>query len=127
LTMFAFCRISLAMRVNAALVGGLVFAFGGYALAHTGSLSAVYLGPWVPLIFLSVERLVRGFVVWGWLAPVAGALCWLAGMPEEFYFSALWLPFFVLALSTTSPGWRPALRGAIVALSAPLGGALLAA
>lgn len=127
-TMYAYCRLALRLHPLAAFGAGIVFAFNGYALAHTGLPWSPYEGPWPPLLFLALHRAVEGRFAWAWLGPPTVALALLGGQSQHMYWTALWLaPYAAVLLMTSGLSREHALKtlawGAIVVL----GGALLAA
>jgi hypothetical protein len=67
---------------SAALLGATVFQLGGFFASQTQHLGAVNGAAWLPLAWLSVLKLSRGFR-WRWTAALAAslALSFLAGLP----------------------------------------------
>jgi hypothetical protein len=120
-TMYAFCRVSLRTSPAAALTGGVVFAFGGYLLSHTGFLSFIYGQAWVPLLFLALERSVERSLRWAALGSVAVAVSVLSGQPQHLVLGALWAPLFVLAIVLRAPTARR-FRSAVLSLVIGIGG-----
>jgi Bacterial membrane protein YfhO len=102
--------------LTAALFGGTVFQLGGYFASQTQHLGAMDAAAWMPLAWLSVISLSRGFS-WRWTAVLAAGLSMaiLAGFPAV---------TFVVAASTMIvgflAGWRktlvPMALGAVWAL-----------
>ncbi len=128
LFMYAFLR-SLKLRATAAVLGALVFAYGGYLTGsppvQTGILETVV---WLPLALLGAGRLAatatdrarrRGVA----LTALVLAVAFLAGHPQTFvYCAGLTLAYF--ALRAWQAGWRPwplaAHAGALLALTVGL-------
>jgi len=72
----------MGMGRGAALLGGTVFQLGGYFSSQVQHLGAVCAGAWLPLAWLGVIELSKGFR-WRWLAglTLALAMSFLAGFP----------------------------------------------
>ncbi|HEV2954325.1 MAG TPA: hypothetical protein VG015_09555, partial [Candidatus Dormibacteraeota bacterium] len=126
LTMYLLSRLGLRLGPPAALVAGALFAFGGYQMAHTGLVWAVFESPWAPLAFLAVERSINGRWPWFLLGPPVVALSLLAGNPQEMYFSGIWLPLFAAVVVLTDPTRRRAGLG-VAGLVVMVGGGFLMA
>jgi hypothetical protein len=126
-SMYLLARLSLGVRPPAALAAGLAFAFGGYALTHTGLLWAVYEAPWPPLVLLSLERATNGRLGWALLAPPAVALGLLAGNPQELYYCSVWFSLIAAVLWLQAPTTLRGARILGIATVGYVGGALLAA
>ena len=125
--MYAFARLALGVSAPSSAASALIYAFGGYALAHTGFINFVYLQPWPPLLYLGVDRAIAtadGHVRWSLLSASACALALMSGQPQHLYFSLVWLPL-VAARRVTS---RALFRRAVgVVLMTAAGGIALAA
>jgi hypothetical protein len=124
---YALARFTLGVRPPAAFAAGLAFAFGGYALTHTGLLWAVYEAPWPPLVLLSLERATNQTLRWAVLMPVAVALALLAGNPQELYYCSVWFALIGVVIWFQAPGLARAARIAGTTVAGYVGGFLLAA
>jgi hypothetical protein len=101
----------------ASVLGGGVFAFGGYSLwqiVHLGVATAL---PWTPLAFWGIDDAVEGRE-WRplWKTVLASALSFLAGYPPSW--AAFCITVFVYALASRGR-WRAA-AGAAGAVAASL-------
>ena len=106
----------------AALIGGAVFAFSPYRLAHLGAGHLPLMGTaWVPLTFLSLERLVRRSS-WGY-ALLAGLFFAFLAL-SSWYYAAMIAPFVLLYLLLRVRPLRDLFRAAF--LVKLLGAGLLA-
>jgi hypothetical protein len=127
-TMYAFCRLALRVHPAAAFGAGLVFAFNGYALAHTGLPWSSYEAPWPPLMFLALHRTIEGRWAWAWLGPAAAAMALLGGQAQNLVWTGPWLAAYAVVLTLSGgPTRRRALAAAVGLGSLAAGGALLAA
>ncbi len=83
---------ALPLRRTAALLGAIVFAFGGFAMGHLGHVSTLRTIPWLPLVLFALERWRR---TRAWRYPTLGALAvglmLLAGHPQ--------IPLYALLLA----------------------------
>ncbi len=90
LGMYGWLR-DLQLRRGAAVLGALIFAYGGYATGYAPLQSAVLMtATWLPFLLWAMNRLARG----GRLADLgftalAGALAYYAGHPQTFLHIAL--------------------------------------
>jgi hypothetical protein len=73
-----------------ALVAGLVFAFGGFMVAHVSHTSRIAAAAWLPWVLLAVENLYVN-ARWRWvsLGALFVALQFLAGEPQMLVLTAL--------------------------------------
>ncbi|HMA47394.1 MAG TPA: hypothetical protein VKP11_09375, partial [Frankiaceae bacterium] len=127
-TTYAFVRVSLRASPAGAAVAAVLFSFNGYVLVHLTFLSFVYSQPWVPLLFLAVERTVTRGLRWAWLGVLPVAFSLLGGNPQELYESALWVPpLAVVAAMAGGVGWRGVVRGLGGAAASFAGGLAVAA
>src|SRR5438552_3525672 len=79
----------------AAAVGGLAYAFGGFAVGQVGHLNQISAAAWLPAVLLAYDRFARSQKVY-WLALGALALAMelLAGHPQETYMTLIVLGIF---------------------------------
>ncbi len=69
---YAFCR-ELGARRLAAVIGGITFAYSGFAISHLGHYPMVAVAPWLPATFIALRRaLLRRSLPW--TVAMAGAL-----------------------------------------------------
>lgn len=79
----------------AAVVGGLAYAFGGFAVGQVGHLNQISAAAWLPAVLLAYDRFVASRrPYWIALGALALALQLLAGHPQETYMSLLVLGIF---------------------------------
>jgi hypothetical protein len=87
----------------AAALGGLAYAFGGFAVGQVGHLNQISAAAWLPAVLLAYHRFtVTRAVKWLALGALALALQLLAGHPQETYMTLIVLGIFGLV---TAP-WR---------------------
>jgi MFS family permease len=71
---------SIELRRLSALLGAIVFGFGGYFLGYLSWLGRVDTAMWMPLMFLCVEKLMRGRRrIWAVILALAIGMAGLAG------------------------------------------------
>jgi hypothetical protein len=92
---YLLARHAFGAQPLAAVVGGLAFAFGGFAVGQAGHLNQISAAAWLPAVLLAYDR----FVVtrrphWVALGALALALQLLAGHPQETYMSLIVLGIF---------------------------------
>ena len=81
----------------AAVLGGLAFAFGGFAVAQVGHLNQISAVAWLPAVLLGYDRFVATRrVAWLALGALALALQLLAGHPQDTYMTLIVLGVFGL-------------------------------
>ena len=79
----------------AAVLGGLAYAFGGFAVGQVGHLNQVSAAAWLPAVLLAYDRFtVHRRVYWLGLGALALALQLLAGHPQETYMTLIVLGIF---------------------------------
>src|SRR5207245_11567665 len=79
----------------AAVVGGLAYAFGGFAVGQVGHLNQISAAAWLPAVLLAYNRFaVTRQVKWLALGALALALQLLAGHPQETYMTLIVLGIF---------------------------------
>ncbi len=104
----------------AAALGGLAFAFGGFAIAQVGHLNQISAVAWLPAVLLGYDRFVATRrVVWVAFGALALALQVLAGHPQDTYMTLIVLGVFGLVRTP----WRDP-RGVV---SCVIGGAAMCA
>lgn len=87
----------------AAGVGGLAYAFGGFAVGQVGHLNQISAAAWLPAVLLAYHQfVVTRRVKWVALGALAIGLQLLAGHPQETYMTLIVLAIFGLV---TAP-WR---------------------
>jgi hypothetical protein len=87
----------------AAALGGLAYAFGGFAVGQVGHLNQISAAAWLPAVLLAYNRFaVTRRVAWLACGALALAMQLLAGHPQETYMTLLVLGVFGLV---TAP-WR---------------------
>jgi hypothetical protein len=127
--MYLFCRAGLRLRAEAALVGALAFAFGGYFTAHADHLNQVHTAAWLPLLLLAGLRAAAGTWRWTLAGGAVFAVQLLAGHTQEAYYSGLALGGLAvwITLIRQARNWHARLRPVLVAGAIPAVGAGLAA
>jgi hypothetical protein len=81
---YAFCR-ELGARRAAAIIGGVTFAYSGFAISHLGHYPMVAVAPWLPMTFLTLRRaLLRRSLTWT-LATAASLLLALLGGHQQIF------------------------------------------
>src|SRR5947209_9841266 len=79
----------------AAVVGGLAYAFGGFAVGQGGHLNQISAAAWLPAVLLAYDRFATTRrVYWLGLGALALALQLLAGHPQETYMTLITLGMF---------------------------------
>jgi hypothetical protein len=79
----------------AAAVGGLAYAFGGFAVGQVGHLNQISAAAWLPAVLLAYDRFATTRrVYWLGLGALALALQLLAGHPQETYMTLIILGIF---------------------------------
>jgi hypothetical protein len=79
----------------AAAVGGLVYAFGGFAVGQGGHLNQISAAAWLPAVLLAYDRFAATRrLYWLGLGALALALQLLAGHPQETYMTLIVLGIF---------------------------------
>ncbi|MDP3888578.1 MAG: YfhO family protein, partial [bacterium] len=110
---FLFCRVSLKLSQSAAFLAGLTFSLSGYFWIHIQYTNVLLVISWLPLVFLSIERIVmtkRFF--WTFILALIFSLQILAGHLEFFLYSFLLSIFYFLLINFLFRGKdqaRPAL------------------
>ncbi|MDQ6672278.1 MAG: YfhO family protein, partial [Chloroflexota bacterium] len=97
----------------AAAIGGLGYAFGGFAVGQVGHLNQISAAAWLPAVLLAYDRFaVTRRVYWLALGALALGMQLLAGHPQESYMSLIVLGIF----GVVGAPWRSARRLAVCAL-----------
>ena len=79
----------------AAVIGGLAYAFGGFAVGQGGHLNQISAAAWLPAVLLAYDRFATTRRVhWLGLGALALALQLLAGHPQETYMTLIILGIF---------------------------------
>src|SRR5438445_1016646 len=87
----------------AACIGGLAFAFGGFAVGQVGHLNQISAAAWLPAVLLAHDRFLSTARVYLLaLGALALGMQFLAGHPQETYMSLIVLAIFGLV----SAPWR---------------------
>jgi hypothetical protein len=87
----------------AATIGGLAYAFGGFAVGQGGHLNQISAAAWLPAVLLAYDRFATTRrVYWLGLGALALALQLLAGHPQETYMTLIVLGVF----GTVRAPWR---------------------
>ena len=87
----------------AAAVGGLAYAFGGFAVGQVGHLNQLSAAAWLPAVLLAYQRFeVTHRLYWVGLGALALAMQLFAGHPQETYMTLIVLGIFG---AVTAP-WR---------------------
>jgi len=123
--MFLLCR-HFKMERGSALVAGVVYAYSGSMLLKVYFPNFIAPVVWIPLIFLLVDRILRGRAWWpcAALAAVVGATL-LGGNVQFSYFTALALIPFVATRSAVVV-WKRGARALVPAYGGLMLAALLA-
>jgi len=110
---YALVRHAFGLQPLAAVVAGLAYAFGGFAVGQVGHLNQISAAAWLPAVLLAFDRWqVTRRLVWIALGGLALALQLLAGHPQETYMTLIVLGLFGL----TSAPWRHPKRLVLVGL-----------
>ncbi|MDQ3808964.1 MAG: hypothetical protein M3336_01605, partial [Chloroflexota bacterium] len=94
---YALTRHAFGVAPLAGVLGGLSYAFGGFAVGQVGHLNQFSAGAWLPAVLLAYDRfVVLGQARWIGFGALALALQLLAGHPQETYMTLLALGVFGL-------------------------------
>ncbi|MFC1727427.1 YfhO family protein [Patescibacteria group bacterium] len=101
---YLLARSWLKFSVWPALLSGLSFALSGFMVIHLVHLSMVQTVVWFPLQLLLLEKLLKKPKLWqGLVLGLVFGIQFLAGHPELFFFSAMFLAiYFLFKLFTSS-------------------------
>jgi hypothetical protein len=125
---YALARQAFGVLPVAAVVGGLAYAFGGFAVGQAGHLNQISAAAWLPAVLLAYHRFQESRQPrWIALGALALALQLLAGHPQETYMTLLVLGLFGVV---SAPWLRPrrlVLVGAGGLAMCALGGLIAAA
>ncbi len=102
---YLFVRQAFAVSVLAGAIGGLSYAFGGFAVGQVGHLNQISAAAWLPAVLLAYQRYAATrHVRWIALGALALALQILAGHPQETYMTLIVLGIFgVVCAPWTQP------------------------
>lgn len=130
--MYALIRrltLGTSLTIPAALLGALVFAYGGFLSGYPPlQLALLEAAVWLPLGLLAITEATRGpRPAWRWLgaASMALALSWLAGHPQTSYFLSLLLAAYLI-YRALAQRWRWRHAVIVLLLLAALTGLLAA-
>jgi hypothetical protein len=94
---YALARHACGAVPLAAVVGGMAYAFGGFAVGQVGHLNQLSAAAWLPAVLLAYQRFVTTLSPrWIALGALALALQLLAGHPQETYMTLIVLGIFGL-------------------------------
>jgi hypothetical protein len=100
---YLLARHAFGVMPLAAMVGGLAYAFGGFAVGQVGHLNQISAAAWLPATLLAYNRFaVTRRVFWLGLGALALGMQLLAGHPQETYMTLIVLGIFGVV---TAP-WR---------------------
>jgi hypothetical protein len=100
---YLLARHAFGLLPLAAAIGGLAYAFGGFAVGQVGHLNQISAAAWLPAVLLAYSRFaVSRRVYWLGLGALALAMQLLAGHPQETYMTLIVLGIFGVI---TAP-WR---------------------
>jgi hypothetical protein len=124
---YLLARHAFGLMPLAAALGGLTYAFGGFAIGQAGHLNQISAAAWLPAVLLAYNRFaVTRRVYWLCLGALALALQLFAGHPQETYMTLLVLGIFGLVTAPWRSRWVIACGIAGAAMCA-LGACLAAA
>ncbi|MBI2887610.1 MAG: YfhO family protein [Chloroflexi bacterium] len=112
--MYLLLRVAMGVGAAAALLGGLVFALGGFFAAQAGHINQVQAAAWLPALALAYWRAYHGWSLpWLALGSLLMAMQLTAGHPQESYLTLAALAFLGLheataaaqARQTPGSGW----------------------
>ena len=111
---YAFCREMGARRL-AAVIGGVTFAYSGFAISHLGHYPMVAVAPWLPATFLTLRRArLRRSLPWTLAAAATLLLALLGGHQQIFLYllTAIGLYWLFLTWADSPPAaWPTGLGG----------------
>ena len=111
---YLFSRRAFDLHPLAAVVGGMAFAFGGFAVGQVGHLNQISAAAWLPAVLLAYHGFVATRRVhWIALGALALAMQLLAGHPQETYMTLIVLAIF----GAMSVPWRSPRRVALCAIA----------
>ena len=64
------------------LLGGIIFAFGGYLANQAHHSNIIYSGVWIPLVFFCCLRGLRKNSIWIWGCPIVLTISLFGGHPQ---------------------------------------------
>lgn len=98
------CRIGYRVSRPAGAIAGLVFAFGGYSLAHIVLMNQLQVLAWTPWVLLALHVALRTRR-WRWtvVLGIAIGLQFLAGHPEEWVYTLVLVGGYAVAWGLRRP------------------------
>ncbi|MGI9148137.1 MAG: hypothetical protein ACR2IK_16545 [Chloroflexota bacterium] len=92
---YLLARYAFGVLPAAAAIGGLAYAFGGFAVGQAGHLNQISAAAWLPALLLAYDRFVdTRHTHWLALGALALGMQLLAGHPQETYMSVIVLGIF---------------------------------
>lgn len=86
-------------RRAAATASGLIYMLGGFGTAHIFHVPMIHLLPWIPLLIMSVHRLVcGGSMLWMVMTALIGWIAVLSGHPQLLTYTVYFLSAFAVYL-----------------------------
>ncbi|HMY75767.1 MAG TPA: hypothetical protein PLQ88_28355, partial [Blastocatellia bacterium] len=110
---------SIAVNRVGALAAGIIFAFGGFMIAHIEPTNIIATAVWLPWILLAIERL-RQELTWRWMAltTLFPALQIIAGHPQPTIYSFLVIAAYsAFSLARVEAGKRLRFAGALALIA----------
>ncbi len=110
---YALARQAFNVAPLAAVVGGLAYAFGGFAVGQVGHLNQISAAAWLPAVLLAYHRFAHTRLPrWIAFGALALALQLLAGHPQETYMTLIVLGIFGIVWAP----WTKPTKLAIIAV-----------
>lgn len=112
---YAFCR-EMGARPLAAVIGGVTFAYSGFAISHLGHYPMVAVAPWLPATFLTLRRArLHRSLFWTLAAVVTLLLALLGGHQQIFLYllTAIGLYWLFLTWADSPPASWPKSFGGV--------------
>ncbi len=98
ISMYALIRFFHCRRA-AATTAGLIYMLCGFSTAHIFHLPMIHLLPWIPLLIMSIHRLIhRGSIMWMVITALIGWGAVLSGHPQVLTYTAYFLGAFAVYL-----------------------------
>jgi hypothetical protein len=100
---YLLARQAFGVQPLAAAIGGVAYAFGGFAVGQVGHLNQISAAAWLPAVLLAYDRFAATRrIQWVALGALALAMQLLAGHPQETYMTLIVLGIF----GAVSAPWR---------------------
>jgi hypothetical protein len=110
---YLLARYAFGVLPLAAMVGGLAYAFGGFAVGQVGHLNQISAAAWLPGVLFAYDRFaVTRRAYWVALGALALGMQLLAGHPQETYMTLIVLGIF----GAVRAPWRSARQLAFCAI-----------